>query len=219
MLDLYREPPSTLEHALTEVHLQLGEHVPTVSELMRYKPEATWFEWDPYGIHGIGHETRVLVLGEVLGRLLIQNGVAVDQDAMRWAATTHDVCRLEDGFDLEHGERSSLWVYTHMENVIPEDTMAHVSYLNQWHVPSDLLAPSVTPTLKAFKDADGLDRVRDHEWGGLSVGYLRYDVSRSLMIQIASTLYAESTTNQRMVGDQVQAVMMAAIGMGILRNE
>ena len=218
-VEIIKCPPLTPERALAEVRAQLGERTPTVTELVRYIPDPAWFARDPFGIHGIGHEARVLVLGAVLGRLLIKNGISVDEEAMRWFASTHDVCRLEDGPDVEHGARSSLWIYGHMEGVIPENKMAHVSYLNRWHVPSDLLAPNLTPTLKAAKESDGLDRVRDTEWGGLCVSILRYDISRSLMAPTAMKLHAMSTTSPEWAKNQVKAVMAAAVEMEILRNE
>jgi hypothetical protein len=99
------------EEAQGEIRRLLGEHLPSRSLFERYRPPIQWFlrPEEIGSIHGINHEARVLIWQELLARLLINDGMILDQEALRWAAVTHDTQRLADGTDFPHGERAALW--------------------------------------------------------------------------------------------------------------
>jgi hypothetical protein len=138
------------------------EELPTRSLLQKYRPEKSWFLKQEMvnSIHGIGHETRVLVWQEILSRYVINSENMVDQEALRWSAVTHDTQRKNHYTDYEHGIRSAQWVKEEMKSVIAEKSLDEVYYLNQNHVPEDLLIKEIKPELLILKDADALDRLR-----------------------------------------------------------
>src|SRR5215831_15152017 len=107
--------------AVEELRNVLGENVPSRSLLDRYRPQNAWFlKPEKIGeIHGINHEARVLVWQELLARLLMKDGVVLDQEALRWAAATHDTQRIDDGIDFPHGRRAAAWVQEHLNQTIP----------------------------------------------------------------------------------------------------
>lgn len=196
---------------------ELGEGLPTRSELEKYRPHRNWFlrPEASRGIHGISHEARVLILQELIARLLIRsNQEEVNQEALRWVAVTHDTQRVHDEYDLHHGETSSTWVKE--QAFIPDEVRPTVRYLNHWHALPDSQAPMVSTDLKVFKDADGLDRAR---LGDLDVRYLRLEQSKKLIL-VAEELYRRSNhlmwENHDM--DQFDAVLETAVDMGIVRD-
>jgi HD domain len=153
-----------------------------------YRPLPTWFAHNPNGIHGIGHVTRVLVWADQLARVMISRGVDVDIEAVRWAAVVHDVGRLDDGIDAQHGVRSGQWIAAHRQVIpvaIPEQQLRTIQHCCVWHVPPDRKIPHLTNELRCLKDADGLDRVR---LGDLDAAYLRSDHACSLQ-DAAQQLY------------------------------
>ncbi len=138
------------------------EELPKRSLLKQYQPEKSWFlKRDMVdSIHGIGHETRVLVWQEILSRYLINKGEIIDTEALRWSAVTHDTQRKDHYIDYEHGKRSAQWVKKEMNSIIREESLEKVYYLNENHVPEDMLIAKKRPELFILKDADALDRVR-----------------------------------------------------------
>src|SRR3989338_431517 len=141
-----------------------------------YTPQNDWFQTTPSLIHGISHLTRVLVLTELISQQTTSQNVKLDQNALRWAAITHDTQRIDDYTDSQHGDRSSQWFLDNFIDLKDVD-ITKVAYLNKWHVPQDNLAPIMTPELAIFKDADGLDRWRV---GSLNPNYLRTTPGKNL---------------------------------------
>lgn len=198
--------------------LRLGGQMPTQAELAHYKPSVSWFlrPAGRWGIHGIGHMARVLVWQELLARLLISEGIALDHEALRWAAVTHDTQRATDGIDAAHGARAAQWVQQHLHSTLAAGTLETVAYLNRWHVPADSAAPQMTPELAVFKDADGLDRVR---LGDLDPRYLRWAASKQFLLPLAPALLAASNAKERAGVEPFTAVLDAATDLGLLRAE
>jgi uncharacterized protein len=132
-----------------------------------------WWLYQPDGLHGVGHCARVLVWADRVAAAQHAAGVAVDREAVRWAAVLHDCRRYDDGRDAWHGERAARFFGTHAAQLAPHLTraqVARVQYLLAWHVPADSACPALTPELQALKDGDSIDRVR---LGDLDPRYLR----------------------------------------------
>lgn len=168
--------------------------------LRTFEPRQEWLVHDS-DIHGVGHMTRVLILQELICDGLERRGVAVNREVTRYAAMAHDVGRVDDGLDLEHGTRSAEWIALNCANRMSPETLDAVTYCVHWHVPPDSEAPVMTTELQVLKDADGLDRVR---LGDLDSSYLRTAPAREL-IDVAKRLYDES-----MPEDSFESVMAAA---------
>ena len=194
----------------------LGENIPSRSLLERYRPQHEWFlRPETIGsIHGINHEARVLVWQELLARVLIKDGIALDQEALRWAAATHDTQRIDDGIDFPHGRRAAAWVQQQLRHTISVSSLETVVYLCSWHVPPDRSAPDMTPGLATFKDADGLDRVR---LGYFDPRFLRWDRSKQLLLPLAEALLEASEEKQAREGYGLfDCVIVAAVDLGLI---
>ena len=141
----------------------------------------------------------------------------LDQEALRWAAATHDTQRLTDGMDYEHGERAAVWVQQQLHHRIPEQSLETVVYLNTWHVPPDMSAPGMTAELAVFKDADSLDRVRIFD---LDPQYLRWDYSKNLLQYLAESLFEISEENYHQQGLALfDCVVETAMQLGLVTEK
>ncbi len=179
-------------------YLRERTEFPTVEELAKYEPQQEWFHRHS-NIHGIGHETRVLIHGELIARATHPGGNTADREVIKLGAMTHDLGRHDDGYDFKHGQRSAAWFLENYETLralgIVSDTTDRdrVAYVNEWHVPPDTDAPEMTPELQTFKDADALDRFRlgSGHVSRLDPRYLRTEASKNMM-EIARQLYGMS---------------------------
>ena len=204
------------EEAGAEVRRLLEDNLPSRSFFEPYRPLRHWFlrPDESENIHGISHEARVLIWQEILARLLIKEGISLDQEALRWAAATHDTQRQDDGTDFPHGERAAVWVQRVFKHRLPAPTLERVMYLNTWHVPPDSWAPTMTAELAVFKDADSLDRVRLYD---LDPQFLRWDSSKSLLQYLADALFEGSERKQQREGwDVFDAVIETAGELGLV---
>ena len=151
--------------------------------LRTYRPQQAWLAHGSE-LHGVDHLMRVFILQELICDKLEAAGQKIDRQVTRWASIVHDVGRVDDGLDLDHGWRSAAWVKEHLANDMSPEMMDAVTYCIHWHVPPDSEAPVMTPELQVLKDADSLDRVR---FDGLDPSYLRTAAAREL-IQTATQL-------------------------------
>jgi uncharacterized protein len=154
----------------------------------KYQPRSEWFAHKPYGIHGIGHASRVFVWVNVIAKELSHSGTAVDVEALRWAAVLHDVGRLSDGIDRGHGVRSADWVRANQRlipSALPDETFERILLCCQWHEIGDSEIPVMTSEIMCIKDADGLDRVRIND---LNPDFLRSGPAR-VMAEHARDLF------------------------------
>lgn len=183
-----------------------------LSLIRKFEPKAAWLFHDS-SIHGIDHMARVFILQELICDKLESQGTAVNREAVRWASMAHDVGRINDGIDGEHGQRSAKWIKENLSSQMSPEMLDTVAYIVHWHVPSDNEAPAMTTELQALKDADGLDRVRI---GDLNPRYLRTNAAKSL-IGVAEDLYQAFLNEQE--GDIFASVIKAAHKIGVIEGE
>jgi hypothetical protein len=206
---------------LKQLKDKLGTDIPEALDFASYKPNYGWFLMQPDGIHGVTHETRVMVLSELLSRMYLSNNGDhndLDTDVIKIASLTHDVRReCDDRRDPEHGYRAARF---YLENIARGNGRDHekVAYLNEWHVPDDSLVPEMILELNIFKDADALDRVRaisPHQ--RTDPKYLRLDYSRDL---VRTSEFFYRITNILVANDfgPYDAVMEAALVLGIVKQ-
>ena len=185
-----------------------------LSLLRKFETKRSWLRHDSY-FHGVDHMARVFILQELICSQLENQGIEVNRQAVRFAAMAHDVGRIDDSTDLDHGRRSAEWIKENLSADISSEMMDTVTYIVHWHVPPDHEAPVMTTELKALKDADGLDRVR---LGDLDVSRLRTDVARAL-VGTAEDLYYESQQSDGEDSRSFQAVLEAAMRLGLVYDD
>ncbi len=86
---------------------------------------------------------KVGAVQELLARILLDSGTVphLDQEALRWAAVTHDIQRKHDYEALlrnnqAHGIRAAEWVRGRFPRLYPHvsrETIEHIAYINYWH--------------------------------------------------------------------------------------
>lgn len=213
--DIYSPPTKSINSSFLSSYLPTHK-LPTIQLIKQYKPKDEWFmRKDQHGVHGIGHITRVFILQEILAQIVAAQEIQVNHEALRFAAATHDICRIDDDDDHEHGLRSAIWVGNYLSHLIPHPTIQIVQYLNTWHVPGDHKAPEMTKELAIFKDADGLDRVRTND---LDPKYLRHAVSVTHLHSIAIKLFQLSRKIEKENKDPYNAVLEAGSILGIVHS-
>lgn len=153
---------------------------------------------DPFGIHGIAHARRVLILSLILACLNNLNGE--DMEILILASLYHDIGRTHNGTCFDHGRNSFIKMaglglagtergedteilrYV-IENHCIDDREGYRS-AGKYHFSDKNRAVEL---LKLFKDCDNLDRVR---LGDLNTGYLRNSYSPGL-VKVAGRLLKE----------------------------
>jgi hypothetical protein len=204
-------------YQVEDIQRILKDDFPSRTFLERYRIDPAWFKRPASinGIHGISHMARVLVWQEVIARLYLHtDAYPLNQEALRWAAVTHDTQRIDDGHDPEHGQRAALWVGEHFKDMIEETTLNNVQYLNHWHVPLDRTQDRIYSMVALFKDADGLDRVR---FNGLNTHYLR-NFHTKAVVPLAYKLHEHSEQKHRDGMDPFDSVLAAAVEMGLVQD-
>lgn len=147
---------------------------------------------NPYGIHGIKHTQRVLIL---LDKIIQIEGLNLrDSNILGYAGLYHDIGRTNDNIDIIHGIRSFKRLshrgsLSKIKELNTED-IEILKFIIEQHCFKDENAKvnindyNITDKESAlklyyiFKDADGLDRVRI---GDLDVKYLRCNSSKTLV--------------------------------------
>ena len=178
-----------------------------------YVPEPIGFRHNPHGIHGIAHAARVLVWVDELARSVAAPG-ALALEELRWAASCHDVGRLDDGRDPGHPRRSAEWVLANFDRVRPDAAsdldLSKLAELCRWHTAHDRSTPVVTLELLILKDADALDRAR---LGDLDPSHLR--LARSLgLVALAQRLFDQTGDGPQASGSAVLAEAAVILGDG-----
>jgi hypothetical protein len=164
-----------------------GEGV--AATLDRYRVSPACFLCDPGGVHGLAHGARVLVWANAIGNSMRADGEGVDLEVVRWAAVLHDVRRVSDGVDPEHGARAATWIRQDggpCFSALTSGRRQAVAHCCEWHVPADRDTPVMTAELRCLKDADALDRVR---YGALDLAFLRTTHAVAL-VHLARALFA-----------------------------
>lgn len=144
---------------------------------------------EPEGIHGIPHTERVLFLALNISKL--ENYSEDDISLLIEAAKFHDIGRTHNGVCLVHGmlsnrkieeydllssfseeDKSIIKYIIHNHCIHDKDTQNNI---NQFNIEDKERARRL---LMAFKDSDGLDRVRVRD---LDPSYLRTKASKQLI--------------------------------------
>ena len=134
----------------------------------------------PFGTHGIGHSRRVLNLAMELAKYY--NVPERDKKNLAIACCYHDIGRLHDATDDEHGAISSekmLKMKLEQQHNLTPDDLSVVLDLIVYHSMDDELWLDDDNLLiyQILKDADALDRLR---FDDLNVKYLRLAYSKEL---------------------------------------
>lgn len=170
-----------------------------------YRPLTAWFARSPYGIHGMGHVSRVIIWADMLG--VCYQG-RVDRDSLLWAASLHDIGRSHDNRCLVHGHKSAEMFMTNRERWnMPQDMdVDYVKYLVTNHC---LPVEHPTLELKILKDADALDRAR---LGDLDSSMLRLPESHCY-IQAAEELYHRTRSDRALFWSVLRAAAKTRLWM------
>lgn len=185
---------------------------PIPEQLLReFEPQQSWLMHDSH-VHGVDHMARVFILQELICQKLEEQDIKVNREALRWAAMTHDVGRVDDGIDINHGRRSSKWIEENLSAQMSPEMLDIVTYIVHWHVPSDTDAPVMTIELQVLKDADALDRVR---LGDLDIRYLRTEAAQSL-VSVAEELF--SAYENITLDDAFDGVVKSAQSIGVIES-
>lgn len=192
--------------------IQASQRVYPSTRLDAYKPSTEWYLQAPSGIHGLAHAARVLVWADFVGRWMVEHGEALDLEVVRWAATLHDIRRMDDGRDLPHGERAAHWIHRNRQKIdfaLSDVQLEALRFCCTWHVPPDQHAPTLTSELVCLKDADALDRVR---LGEPQSAFLRTPCARAVCNR-AEGLFLLSEVDQTL--DRWEAVKNSARQLGL----
>lgn len=144
-------------------------------------------------IHGLGHIERVLLFG---GLIAMQNHCnEADTALLLTACSYHDIGRIDDSLDDDHGRRSSEMLPSVIS--LQEEDMAIVQAaicahsINDIHMEDTICAFGIYDKQRALtiarmlKDADALDRVRVYD---LDPRFLRFPCSNQY-VEFAYDLY------------------------------
>lgn len=159
---------------------------------------------EPYGIHGIPHAERVMYLALSISKY--EEYSESDMSILIEASKFHDIGRTHDGVCLIHGMLSNKKInkydlisgfYDEDVNVIKYIIHAHCigdkdthKSIEEYNIEDKHRAKRL---LMAFKDSDGLDRVRVED---LNPKYLRTDSSKNL-ISLAEYLLSSDILSKR----------------------
>lgn len=186
--------------------MSLFEQEAILGTIYDYLPEESWFHRAPWGIHGAVHTTRVLIWSAVLASM-IGSPTAIRRSSLLWAASVHDVMRIDDGKDREHGERSAVWAGETLPVVRPLAAQADIGIIQtlcRGHVISDHRVPELSLELVILKDAGALDRVR---LGWLDERWLRLAASQRLVKNAARLEQKSNRYGEITVAETIDAFM------------
>jgi len=212
------------EEAMEEVKGILGDFLPTRDDLIKFRPETSWFVNGLAEHHKEAHLGRVLVLAEILARVLIKNnevGREIDREAIGWGAVFHDTQLNGQGY-LEHGRAAADWVEGNWGEILPPETSLEtvdvIKYICEWHISGDREIPEMTSELAVLKDADGLDRVRFVDERRLDISYLRFGISKDVLVPVAMRLFELTDKDYDLTKEAFDEVLDAGVEMGLIRT-
>ncbi|MHB8904413.1 MAG: HD domain-containing protein [Patescibacteria group bacterium] len=173
----------------------------------KFSINSEWFKREPFSMHGILHEYRVLIFAFLIG-----TREGADVDALCYASIFHDTQRNDDGFDLEHADRAAEWVN---KFDIPKFNIPNIEKIKniiKWHTPSDKDIPDLNLDIRCFKDADALDRWRI---GDLDIKYLRTETARELL-DFSKKLFSLTDSKKQVIKDPKENIIASLLIMGVL---
>lgn len=118
----------------------------------------------------------------------------LDQNALRWAAVTHDIRRADDLFDPQHPQQAAQWALQNLRDGLSPTSIDKVAYINRRHSSRGKQVPEITPELAVLKDADALDRIRLGE-EYFDPNHLHHEIAKKLLVKPAEALFRK--TNER----------------------
>ncbi len=167
---------------------------------------------NPSGIHGIQHAEEV----RVLTRLIIEDEETINEEEAKIledAALYHDIGRIDDSKDNEHGKRSYQKIKDlNLVDYLNTEKGEILKYLIENHCIEDEIAfqkvrgydikdsDKAILLLKALKDADALDRVRI---GDLDINYLRLKKSKYLWRKGTQTIILNTKINKENIANYI----------------
>jgi len=107
--------------------------------------------WTLSEIHGFKHWDRVYENGKILVT------PEVNPTVVALFAYLHDSCRIDDHYDVQHGERAALWIDSLRDtflNVLSDEEFALLKEACRLHTTT---LKTGNPTIDACFDADRLD--------------------------------------------------------------
>lgn len=144
---------------------------------------------DPWGVHGVRHARRVLLLNLVLS--YFNNLAEREIDLLVMASLYHDIGRVHNGKCQIHGKQSYLKMNDFgLIKVRSGENQGILKFIVENHCVNDKIALSeiknyqvgdqdrAVKLFNIFKDSDGLDRVR---LGDFNTRYLRNPFSPGLV--------------------------------------
>ena len=151
---------------------------------------------EPEGIHGINHAARVMYLALTISKL--ENYNERDRNILISASKFHDIGRINNSVCLIHGKLSNIKMDEYnLLNEFSDEDKSILKYVVHNHCRHDQDTldnidifhiedkERAVRLLMAFKDSDGLDRVRVND---LDPNYLRNDSSKKL-VNLAEDLF------------------------------
>ena len=121
--------------------------------LLQYVPKESWFNSDRINtIHGVSHALRVMVYSYILCKIYKIDRV----EPFLVAASIHDIKRINDRKDINHGKRASEWFYKNnirIKNDFSKEEIKEICLAVEGK-DSKLKIDSI------LKSADALDRYR-----------------------------------------------------------
>ena len=154
--------------------------------------------FEPEGIHGVSHAERVLFLALNIAKN--EDYSRSDMELLMAASKYHDIGRTHNGVCLVHGLYSNRKIdKMNLLEEFSEENRTLIKYIIHSHCIDDRDKfktldkykirdqERAIRLLKAFKDSDGLDRVRIRD---LDTNYLRIDSSKKL-VPLAEKIFKE----------------------------
>lgn len=172
--------------------------------LEKYFPRKIWFLSKPHseGIHGRRHIGRVSLFA-----LLLCNYISTSADIKYCAflaSIVHDLRRLNDNKDINHGDRSAKWLKENLNPFRPiinkfdidiDDVALAVKYHNieSSQIP-DSLTDNCMKTISILKTADALDRFRQpkESWWPDAEKLLEPSATELIFLARRITLHSEN---------------------------
>ena len=166
------------------------------------------FDVDPFGVHGIDHSKRVILILQQLSRFeLLSNA---QKTILTYAGLYHNIGRMKGGIDVEHGFKSykKIIKYGLLDDVnLSTEELEIMKFIIERHCISDEIGYKAIKEYNIenvemarllydmFKDADGLDRIR---LGDFNSKYLRKTYSH-LVERYAMALCAEDKARRAII--------------------
>lgn len=233
--------PQNLKQELRCV--DLPQNLPSYSLFASYEPKSEWFlkpRQALHSMHDIGHLSRVLLFQELISNKLQEEdpNLILDREAVRWAASTHDV-RRKGEFELryaDHGVRAGGWVKTadFRESArVNSETLELISRVNHFHGFRSSRIPKPIPLeLQILRDADFADALRI-VYDGVPIfnklpspliaavsrklnNCMNFDFSRNLL-SVAEKFRALADSKPRSTQNPFIAVMNTALEVGLIK--